>query len=512
MRTVLKIFMLHVLVFYSIFAQAQLTPQDAITKIKRGINIGNSLDAYPTETSWGNPLIQKSYFDDYVAAGFTCIRIPVTWKDHISKTAPYTIDQTWLKRVDSVVSWGLSKGLYIILNIHHEDDLKKTDTMTNLTAKAVVLERYDSLWSQIADHFKDKSDHLFFEMLNEPQKLTQKTVEAFNKRVLAIIRKTNPNRIVIFSGTDYTGADKLIVTNVPDVNDKFLMAYFHSYDPWTFAGEGKGTWGASYDISNASAMFTKVAQWSNTHQIPVILDEFGAIVSCNYNSRMYYYATFVEQSLNNNIAFCAWDDNGMFQTYKRNTKTWNDAKDVLIYTYKESPTKLKITATDTATTLSWTNRTALNDSIYIDRKTNSSTFEPIAKISPTATQFIDSLVNENTTYYYRLRTNLLDSIDLYSYSVMIKTTSASTGVKEIDKSGFNVYPNPAHSSVIICKNSDVGTDSILDIYNCFGDKVQSLSISKDVTNVSLNQITNGLYYFVLTSKNFTGSRRVLVLN
>ena len=31
----------------------------------RGINIGNSLDANNGEISWGNPLIEEAYFDDF---------------------------------------------------------------------------------------------------------------------------------------------------------------------------------------------------------------------------------------------------------------------------------------------------------------------------------------------------------------------------------------------------------------------------------------------------------------
>src|SRR5574344_1768411 len=169
-----RIFVLVILILnLSIGSSAQLTPQEAAQQMKRGINIGNSLDATPTETSWGNPLIQEYYFDDIVSAGFTSVRIPATWLHHVSKNAPFTIDEKWLARVDTVVSWGLERGLFITLNLHHEAGLKATDAMTNLTAKADTLAKYDSIWSQIATHFKDKSDHLLFEMLNEPQTMSK---------------------------------------------------------------------------------------------------------------------------------------------------------------------------------------------------------------------------------------------------------------------------------------------------------------------------------------------------
>jgi hypothetical protein len=130
---------------------------------------------------------------------------------------------------------------------------------------------------------------------------------------------------------------------------------------------------------------------------------------------MIYCATLVEQALNSKVAFDVWDDNGNFQTYIRSSRKWNDLKDVIIHPFKESPTQLKADVVDTTVTLSWLNRTSKNDSIYLDRRNENSDFVPIAKLSPTSSQFFDSGLKTKTVYYYRLRTNLLDSIDLYSY-------------------------------------------------------------------------------------------------
>jgi hypothetical protein len=292
--------------------------------------------------------------------------------------------------------------------------------MTDLIAKADTLAKYDSIWSQISRHFKDKSDRLMFEILNEPQTMSKASVDLFNEKVLSIIRKTNPTRIVLYSGTSYTGTNHLIDAKIPDPNDKYLIGYFHSYDPWSFAGEAKGTFGTNSDISSANVKFEQIANWSAKTNIPVILGECGTVKQCDYNSRMIYYSTLVEQAINSKVAFCVWDDNGNFQTYLRSTRKWNDLKDVIIYTYKESPTQLKSTVIDTNVVIIWQNRTSLNDSINIDRRTATSEFKPIAKISPTASRFYDSSLNKNTVYYYRLRTRLLDSIDLYSYPIAVK--------------------------------------------------------------------------------------------
>ena len=60
------------------------------TRAFLGINLGNVLEA-PTEGAWA-PAAQEYYFDDYMHAGFTRVRIPVRWDKHMGVTSPYAID------------------------------------------------------------------------------------------------------------------------------------------------------------------------------------------------------------------------------------------------------------------------------------------------------------------------------------------------------------------------------------------------------------------------------------
>ncbi len=395
--------------FFTI-VKAQLTPQEAITQIKRGINIGNTFDP-PTEGAWNNGPLQEYYFDDYKAQGFTCIRIPVTWDQHVSKNSPYTIDESWMQRVEQVVDWGLQRNLYIILNAHHESWLK--NNYSNASNKA----RFDSIWSQISTRFRNKSDKLFFEILNEPVGMTGPEVDELNARELGIIRKTNPTRIVIYSGNDYTGSSYMMAAKIPD--DKYMIAYFHSYDPWDFAGLAKQTWGTSQDRNEVNARFETVHQWSVKNNIPVIISEFGAISKCDYNSRMYYYSSYVEEAIANDIPFQVWDDGGDFGIYNRNARTWNDIKDILVKTYTYGATGLNLTSNGKQTTIAWQNRTTDSKGITIQRKSGTEDFTDLSEVSSDATQFIDTLVQSEKTYFYRIITKFNDKEDSYSYPVTI---------------------------------------------------------------------------------------------
>ena len=118
--TILTVFFLSL----STLSQAQITPAEAVSQMGRGINLGNTLEP-PTEGGWNNPAAKESYFDDYVEAGFTTVRIPVTWDKHTAANSPYIVDASWLNRVEEIVEWGLERDMFVIINAHHEGWLRR---------------------------------------------------------------------------------------------------------------------------------------------------------------------------------------------------------------------------------------------------------------------------------------------------------------------------------------------------------------------------------------------------
>jgi aryl-phospho-beta-D-glucosidase BglC (GH1 family) len=405
---------LFLFVCFSFKANAQITAQEAVLQMGRGINLGNTLDA-PNEGDWGTSA-REYYFDRYKDAGFKTVRIPVTWDTHFGTTSPYTIDPDFLDRVDTIISWALERDMFVVLNAHHEDWLKN-----NYTAQKV---RFDSLWSQISVRFKDKSQNLFFEMINEPHgTITKAQVDELNARVLQIIRKTNPTRIVLFSGSGYSNASDLMAAVIPNTNDEYLMGYYHSYDPWDFAGNGIGIWGSASDIKAMGDRMTTVQTWSANNNIPVLIGEFGAVNYCDYNSRMRYYATYTELALAHGFAFTVWDDDGWFQALVRKDSVWNDLKDILIHTTAQSPNnvlaKIEKSSKDTAIVVAWTNRATDCDTIFVQKRINDSEFLTIAKLPADSSKYIDTIFEINNYYYYRLIASYNDSVDLYSYPSMV---------------------------------------------------------------------------------------------
>jgi hypothetical protein len=499
----------------TINTHAQLSSSDAAKAMGRGINMGNTFDA-PSETAWGNPAVTASNFDDYKNAGFTCVRIPITWDTHTAATSPYAINATWLNRIEQVVDWGLSRGLVIIINAHHEAWLKTDTAYASLSTKA----RFDSIWSQIAVRFHNKSDSLLFEVINEPYPLSSAYVNDLNARVISIMRKTNPTRIILFSGNNWSNSADLLAAAIPQ--DNFLIGYYHSYDPYPFGLIGTGSYGSMGDISTTAQKFYQVSSWSSQHSIPVVISEFGAIDTSKYNSRMCYYATVTQKALYYHVPFIAWEDGGDFKIYNRTQHTWNEVKDILIHTYKESPNKLAIsTYADSSIKIQWHNNTTNDSGIVVERRVDNGSFIPFAQLTATDSTFIDSSTSKGKTYYYRLSMHLNDSsLLLQSYPVMIAIPLSTTSVASLNTplhfQLYNNYPNPFNPSTTISFQLAQRSHVTLKIYDIIGRAVATVFSGEleagDYTRQwNASAFSSGVYFYRLEAGSFVDVKKMILL-
>ncbi len=296
-------------------AGAQVDPWEMVRRMGRGINLGNTLDA-PEEGRWADPA-REFYFSDYHDAGFTCVRIPIRWDHHLGTEAPYTIDPAWLDRVEQVVDWGLAHGLVTIINAHHDDWLYE-----NFPAH---LPRFESLWRQVAERFQNKSDSLLFEIINEPYfDLSEAQVDTLNARILRVIRRTNPHRIVILTGGGENSYRAVLHLHPPQ--DPYLMAYFHYYLPWKFTHDKIGTWGSVQDKLILQGHFDLVQNWSLQHGLPILLGEFGVSVGADRASLLRWYDAVANGAIQRGFAFTVWDAGPQANkfTYFRQPGLWDE--------------------------------------------------------------------------------------------------------------------------------------------------------------------------------------------
>lgn len=155
------------------------TAQEAVKNMGVGWNLGNTLDAndgtktWTTtaehETCWGQPVTKPELLKMMKEAGFGAIRVPVTWYQEMDANGK--VNAAWMKRVKEVVDYVIDNGMYCLLNVHHDTGADGGSfkswikaSKANYTANK---EKYEYLWKQIAETFKDYDQHLLFEAYNE---------------------------------------------------------------------------------------------------------------------------------------------------------------------------------------------------------------------------------------------------------------------------------------------------------------------------------------------------------
>lgn len=410
----------------SVFAQK--TAWEVINSLGRGTNLGNTLEP-PTEGGWNNGPAKEYYFDDYKTAGFKTVRVPVRWFTHTNKNAPYTIDTDWMNRVEEVIDWGLERDLWIILNLHHENEFKEEYDK--------YLDMYLAIWDQVLERFKNKSDKLLFEIINEPHGMTPAQVNDFNNKAYQKIRATSNTRIIIYGGDGWSNSDDLIDGDItiPNINDRYLIGYYHSYDPWSFGGESKGTWGTASDKTSMDKKYKSVADWASNKNIPVIISEFGANHKGHLNSRFKHYAANVEYSIKHNVPFQVWDDGGWFGIYQRDERGWNELKDIVIHYYPESVTDFNLSKNNETVNLSWVNRASGVENILVQRKlTSADKYTTLATVSAASESYTD-IPSVSGTAYYRVITAFSDGREYYGYPQEIEITATT-----VTQSPFNGIP------------------------------------------------------------------------
>ena len=95
--------------------------KDIAADMGAGWNLGNTLEANsggtPGETAWGNPAVTQEMISAVADAGFSTIRVPVSYLDMIDDSDNYKIDSKWLDRVQEVVDYCYKEDLYVIIKM-----------------------------------------------------------------------------------------------------------------------------------------------------------------------------------------------------------------------------------------------------------------------------------------------------------------------------------------------------------------------------------------------------------
>lgn len=324
------------------------TAQEAVDNIGAGWNLGNALDScgewiglYTAgkpenyETAWGSPVTSEKLIKAVKSAGFNAVRVPVTWAEHIDEKG--NIDEEWLGRVQEVVDYVISQDLYCVLNVHHDagaDGWLEASSRCYENSGA----KFEGLWTNIAERFKDYGEKLIFEGFNEildsanswtesRQSDAYGAVNSFNQLFVDAVRKTggsNKTRnlmVQVYSaGSSVKTLDGFVLPK--DSVKNHLVIQIHNYDPQGFtANDATWTtmtdkWGSDAEKKYFDTLFERLAKFSEKQGAPVVVGEFGANYKGNEACRKLYAEYFVSTAAKYGIK-CFWWDTGDMALFDR---------------------------------------------------------------------------------------------------------------------------------------------------------------------------------------------------
>lgn len=246
------------------------------------------------ETAWGQPLVTEAQVDYILSLGFTTVRIPITWAEHLDENNQ--IDPRWMARVKEVVDMFYSRGVYVIINVHHDGGadgwIEASEESYNTYGP-----RFAAVWTQIAETFAGYDERLLFEGMNEvldpnnnwgtPTAEACRWINEWNGLFVRTVRATGGNNekrnLILMTYSGGGGEANFASFVLPeDVHPGHLMITVHNYDPTSFTWTNV-TWTRMTarwsDTAHGNVLrdaFAVYKKYSDKYGVPVVLGEYNA--------------------------------------------------------------------------------------------------------------------------------------------------------------------------------------------------------------------------------------------
>lgn len=287
----------------------EMTAEQYAREMGLGINLGNTMESYwenhqnktsgssvigddmaSYETCWGAIVTTEEAIAGMKNEGFQSVRVPVYWGNSMEDDGEFKITDKMFDRVEEIINYCRKNDLYVVINVHHYDEY-----LIKNFPREEVLEITESVWTQIAKHFKDYSDYLVFEgyneslgncreedALSEDEKFAY--VNELNQTFVDAVRATggnNENRLLIASGywtnIDLT-TDERFVMPTDTAKDKMMVSVHYIDNAMYWSNRvGNDKW---REYSRAQCELLKAA--FTDKGIPVFVGECTSIYERKY--------------------------------------------------------------------------------------------------------------------------------------------------------------------------------------------------------------------------------------
>ncbi len=332
---------------------ADMTAIELVDDMGNGWNLGNTFDCWgnitwtdQTWTAWGNKdeYLTQALFTSIKNSGFDSVRIPITWANWTDSSS-FDIDDTYLAKIKTMVDYCYANDMYVIINMHWD---WVSDGSQWLNKGSGAKTQFLTMWTEIANYFKDYDNHLVFEDMNEVT-FDYATLNDFNASFVDTIRATggnNADRLLLLAGSN-TNQQQTCNSQFVVPDDDMVAVSIHYYTPpqWCVAEPGaswgyNNTWNIDTEAKAVYDDFNEMANYFVTQGVPVIIGEYG-VLNYHNNAKVNKSASDIADYLKTvasaglqtkGIATFLWDDStGQHQCFDRSTLSWYDKEVQQVY-------------------------------------------------------------------------------------------------------------------------------------------------------------------------------------
>lgn len=266
----------------------------------KGVGFGQAFEVSSAQDIHFN-YYSKQDFINVKNLGCDVIRLPIFMKNMKDKESGYQFDPLFLFLLDKYVDIAEEVGINLILTNMSEFDYENDPTLRD---------QLIFIWSNMAKHYKDRSDMIFYEVANEPTNISDEDWNDIQQNIVEVIREVDNRHMIIVTPTGWAAISNL--RYMPEYEDDKLIYTFHLYDPMLFTHQGAtqvgygelkgmpfpydpdrmppmpssfvGTWDEhrynTYSTYGTIERIETLIGWANDFRternVPVICDEFGA--------------------------------------------------------------------------------------------------------------------------------------------------------------------------------------------------------------------------------------------
>ncbi len=216
----------------------------------------------------------------------------------------------FMTELDRVVKTIVDDHLAVIIDIHPESKYKAP-----LRQGTASVQQFTTLWRALAARYASTDpEHVFFEIMNEPEQDDPYRWQGIESTVAAAIREAAPHHTIIVAGAHWSGLEDLLALQPIAFNN--VIYTFHDYEPFPFTHQG-ATWTtpdvqplraipypsspedispkldeesslssqfflnqyglARWDAFRVENTIEFAARWGKLHNVPVYCGEFGVL-------------------------------------------------------------------------------------------------------------------------------------------------------------------------------------------------------------------------------------------